>query len=170
MITTERLEIVFVHPKGRSDRTIEIQVGWLNDPEVVRYSEQRHRKHTPESQRSYLGRFNLSRDRFGEIYLGGKLIGTVSGRIDKPNSVANIGILIGEKSLWGQGYGHEAWEGFCNSLLEKGIRKIEAGMMGANFGMVKVCRKYGMQEEGRRPDHFLLGDQLSDMVMFGKTR
>jgi len=33
-------------------------VGWLNDPEVVRYSEQRHQTHTIESCRSYLLSFS----------------------------------------------------------------------------------------------------------------
>ena len=170
MISTKRLEIHFSAPIDRPTKSIETQVRWLNDPEIVRYSEQRHKKHNLETQKSYLGHFVSSGNKFGEVYLDVKLIGTVTAYIDKPNSVANVGILIGEKSIWGQGYGHEAWRGFCNYLLDNGARKIEAGMMGINFGMIHICRKYGMQQEGRLTDHFWIKDQLVDLVMFGKTR
>lgn len=37
----------------REHHLTEAYVGWLNDPEVVRYSEQRHQKHTMESAREY---------------------------------------------------------------------------------------------------------------------
>ena len=39
-------------------------VGWLNDPDVVRYSEQRHKKHTLKSVTDYYTAQNKSMNHF----------------------------------------------------------------------------------------------------------
>lgn len=140
-------------------------VRWLNDPEVVRYSEQRHKQHTEETQLAYL------QDHpgvFREIYLEDRFIGTISAYIDRPNAVADVGILIGERSVWRQGLGFEAWEAFCDNLFKNKIRKIEAGCMANNHGMISIFRKYGMRSEGWRDEHFIYLGLPIDMVMAGK--
>jgi RimJ/RimL family protein N-acetyltransferase len=147
-------------------------VNWLNDPDVVRYSEQRHEKHDAESQQFYITETDIFREIHVRDYPDGdgnrKFIGTITASIDKNNSVADVGILIGAKEEWGKGYGTEAWTAFCEHLLTHGIRKIEAGCMSANFGMLRIFRKYGMFHEGHRTHHFLHGDQLYDMEYWGK--
>lgn len=87
-------------------------VAWLNDPEVVRYSEQRHKRHTLETQHSYVN--GVWSNPGSWIWLICKptpldAIGTITAHCDENNKVANMGILIGEKTAWGQGYGSEAW-------------------------------------------------------------
>lgn len=142
-----------------------VMVGWLNDPEVVRYSEQRHKHHTLESQMDYL--LNGPSE-FYQIYYDNKFVGTVSAYIDKPNRVADVGILIGEKKLWGKGIGFLAWKVMCDLLFKAGARKIEAGCMSINEPMKRICEKYGMTEEGIRIDHFLIDGSSSSMVLYGK--
>lgn len=161
-IATKRLLIT---PPTLERSRIVKQIGWLNDHENVRYSEQRHKRHTVATQLEYLqmGEF------IGEISFGNDLVGTISAKLDRPNSVADIGILIGKK-FWGDGIGLEAWAAFCDHLLAHGTRKVEAGMMANNFGMIGVCRKYGMINEGRKYDHFLFGEELIDATYFGKGR
>lgn len=139
--------------------------GWLNDPEVVRYSEQRHFRHSEETQAVYL---HMMGENLKEIHVGQNFIGTIAAHVDKNNSVANVGILIGEKTAWRKGYGEEAWTAFCDHLLSHGIRKVEAGCMAINFGMIHICRKYRMFFEGNREGHFLCGGELIDMIMWGK--
>lgn len=161
---TKRLELRKYDP-DRGER-LETMAEWLNDPEVVRYSEQRHRQHDWESQLQYILE---TPDVFREIHAGDRFIGTISAHIDRPNSVADVGILIGDKSVWGKGYGTEAWIAFCNALFESGIRKIEAGTMAANIGMTRIFLKSGMTFEGFRDNHFDLGNgELSHMVLWGK--
>lgn len=146
----------------------EMFVHWLNDPEVVQFSEQRHLKHTIESQRDY---WTLNSPNVHAIYLSHTNIpiGSVSYQIDPCNKVANVGIMIGDKSVWGKGYGFEAWRATCNYLFYSGVaRKVEAGCMLANAAMVTICEKYGMHPEGNKVDHFLLGDRKINMLMFGK--
>lgn len=144
---------------------LKTMVGWLNDPEVVRYSEQRHKEHTEESQQFYL---QDGPDVFREIHAGDRFIGTISAYIDEPNSIADVGILIGDKSIWGKGYGTEAWIAFCDHLFLHKIRKIEAGAMNINSRMINIFRKSGMHFEAFRENHFLYDGEPVHMVLWGK--
>jgi RimJ/RimL family protein N-acetyltransferase len=147
---------------------LKLMVQWLNDPVVVQYSEQRHQVHTEETQQEYI---DDGPDIFREIHTHqGKFIGTITANIDRPNSVADVGILIGEKEEWSKGYGFEAWSAFCNHLLTHGMRKIEAGTMSRNRAMLKVFGKYGMNYEGCRHEHFWLENDkhTTDMLLYGK--
>lgn len=144
---------------------------WLNDPEIVKYSEQRHRQHTTESQRDYWrSTATVEPNCVYTIHGTGAPIGSISAVIDQNNNVANVGIMIGDKSAWGQGYGFEAWECFCNYLIvEKSIRKIEAGCMNINGPMNRICIKYGMKHEATIPQHFLASKGLPvSMNLYGK--
>lgn len=143
-------------------------VGWLNDPEVVRYSEQRHRRHTLASCREYWRSFQSSPNYFWALIeheRGLGHIGNMNAYVDPPNRVADVGILIGERAVWRGGYGMEAWQAVCDFLLhEGGIRKVTAGAMATNSGMLAIMRKAGMVEDGRRVRHYLVGDEEVDLV------
>jgi RimJ/RimL family protein N-acetyltransferase len=164
MIVTRRLTLV-----PPSDESIPKMVEWLNDPDVTRYSEQRHQKHTVPFQRIYIGMMTRPH-KYLEIRTNDTIIGTITAHVDPYNDVADVGIMIGEKSLWGKGYGAEAWQAFCDYLLGNGIRKVECGCMNINFGMKHICRKTGMNYEGRRFAHFLVGEDTVDMLYFGRFR
>ena len=143
-------------------------VGWLNDPVVTRYSEQRHRTHTLESCRAYRQSFQDTPHHFWAIVatdteLGH--IGNLNACVDTHNSVADIGILIGERGAWGRGYGSEAWTTVCRHLLcEQGLRKITAGTLSVNIPMLTIMQKAGMTEDGRRVRQALWEGQEVDMI------
>src|SRR5271170_2789340 len=99
-LTTVNLVLIRYEPRLLRQQ----HVDWLNDPETVKYSEQRHRKHTLDTQRQYLWTFPKN----SHIWLIEKTnplqaIGTITAYIDEPNNVANMGILLGEER--GQGHG-----------------------------------------------------------------
>lgn len=150
IIQTPRLRIIPFSEKYLTPR----YVGWLNDPMVVRYSEQRHKKHTLESCRQYLRSFADTPHYFWAmtaINPSTGHIGNITAHIDKMNSVADIGILIGECNIWGKGYGLEAWVAVCNYLLrDVGIRKVTAGTIASNTGMIRIMEKARMVADGRR--------------------
>jgi len=162
---TERLGIQHMLGHPLDLRTI---VGWLNDPEVVKYSEQRHKKHDIQTQLNFYAGLTAN-DRYLSIFYGNRLIGTMTAHIDPNNAIANVGILMGEKSTWGRGFGIEAWRAVCDELFADGIRKVEAGCMAANTRMMIICQKYGMVEEGRQDKHFqYCKDLTTDLVHWGK--
>lgn len=147
---------------------IEKEIDWLNDPEVVKFSEQRHRKHTIESQIAYICSFGGNNLLF-DIRRGGLLIGSISAIVDRNNGVANLGILIGDKLLWGQGYGLEAWSAFSDHLFQHHrIRKIEAGCMATNVGMLNLAAKAQMFLEGQKIGHFKTENGTVDLMEYGK--
>lgn len=166
MLETERLQL---KQNSWDKEVVRTQVGWLNDPVVVQFSEQRHKQHTLDSQHAYLGKFErLPSHKFREVWHGSEFIGTVTAIIDMNNSVADLGIMIGPK-FHGQGYGSEAWKAFADYLSNVcSIRKLEAGCMGCNNKMMKICLSSGFKEEGRRWSHFLISGINVDMVMFGR--
>jgi RimJ/RimL family protein N-acetyltransferase len=164
-IKTERLSLV---RPIMTPSPIQWNVAWLNDPEIVRYSEQRHTKHTVEGQVQYIKSFDHP-SRFLMMIFNDQIIGTMTAHVDEANSVADVGIMIGDKAMWGKGLGFEAWKGLCDHLLENGVRKIEAGAMSENRAMVAIFRSYKMVYEGRRFGHFQLGKDICDLVQWGKT-
>lgn len=147
---------------------------WLRDPEVVRYSEQRHQTHTLSSQLRYVDSFD-GRSQLWGIYRidNGAHIGNVSARHDEPNDVCDVAIMIGETALWGQGYGYEAWKGACDWLLDKNLgnfRKLEAGCMATNAAMLKIIRDSHFHQEGELLNHFLFAGNPISALLFGKMR
>jgi RimJ/RimL family protein N-acetyltransferase len=146
---------------------IKQQVVWLNDPEVVKYSEQRHRRHDYASQHKYIESFHPP-SMLRLITASNQLIGSITAHVDEHNSVADMGILIGDKSKWGQGYGTEAWEALMEHLFGAGIRKITAGCMSPNLGMVSICEKTKMHLEGYRRSQFILDDYPVCMDLWAK--
>ena len=165
MIVTSRLTLTL--PSPEYEERMEKIVGWLNDPDTMRYSEQRHLNHHVSLQKVYIAMMHEP-NKYMEIHYGKSLIGTISAKVDRNNDVADVGILIGERRVWGKGFGTEAWKAFCDHLLGHGIRKIEAGAMAINYGMIHVFRKTGMHEEGRRSGHFLVGNELVDLTMWAR--
>lgn len=165
-ILSERLSLIPFSEEYLS----ETYVQWLNDPEVVKYSEQRHRLHTLESCREYLLSFDGTPHYFWAIVCHERElvhIGNINAYIDLNNSIADIGILIGNKEYWGKGYGLEAWKAVVNYMLVKlKIRKVTAGTLSNNMGMLKIIGKMGMEQDGQRKRHYLVDGQEVDLVYF----
>ena len=67
VINTDRLRIVTFTAKYLNKKNVE----WLNDPEVVRYSEQRHKSHSLGSCRKYMETFKDTPNYYFAILLSG---------------------------------------------------------------------------------------------------
>ncbi|MHA1570742.1 MAG: GNAT family N-acetyltransferase, partial [Alphaproteobacteria bacterium] len=101
-------------------------VGWLNDPLVMRYSENRHRTHTLASCREYFAAMRNGSHFFWAIHLAsgpntkGAHIGNITAYTDRRNSVADLAIVIGDRTVWGTGLGRESWALALDWLLDTG--------------------------------------------------
>jgi len=170
LLTTPRCRL---EPFG-PDHLTERYVGWLNDPEVVRFSEQRHSRHDMGSCKAYAQSFTntphylwaiLSRD----AALGH--IGNINAYVDVHNKTADIGIMIGERAVWGQGLGAEAWIAVSGFLFrDLKLRKLTAGTVADNQGMLGIMRKAGMHEEARRRRQMLIEGREVDMIYVAAFR
>lgn len=151
---------------------IEMNVAWLNNPAVVRFSEQRHKTHTVASQRKYAASFDGETSHLWSISTRSEVVGTLAAHIDGRNGTAEVGIMIGDTEYWHCGIGASAWKVACDWLLTPvgNARKIEAGCMAKNTGMHKIFKKTGMIVEGRRRGHFMLDHMPVDLLMYGRFR
>jgi RimJ/RimL family protein N-acetyltransferase len=159
-----------LHPFGPRHLT-ETYVGWLNDPDVVRFSEQRHRQHSMDSCRAFVSSFSSGPNLLWAIETSedGQHIGNITATIDLPNKIADIGIMIGAAHARGKGYGRHAWAAALNHLCTRDdLRKVTGGCLAANTAMVQVMRTCGMSEDGFRPDHFLVEGHPTSILYFSK--
>ena len=134
-----------------SDITSQL-VGWLTDTEVVAYSQQRYRQHSIATCLAYLDSFTHTENLYLKIALApkGEFIGTMSVYFDGENASADIGILIGEKSVWGKGIGYAAWRALMNHLLDMpNVEMVTGGCDIRNLGMLSLFKKLGMTEFSR---------------------
>lgn len=164
MIETPRLRIVPFAEEHLTER----YVGWLRDPEVVRYSSQRFGTHTLESCRAYMESFAGTPNHFWAIVARDPAlghIGNVNAYVSVPDQVADVGILVGERGAWGKGYGGEAWIAVCDHLLRAGgMRKVTAGTLEVNLPMLAVMERAGMVPDGRRARQSLFEGREVDVV------
>jgi RimJ/RimL family protein N-acetyltransferase len=158
---------VWLQPFTR-DYVSERYVSWLNTPEVMRYSEQRFHHHTLASCREYAESFTGTPNYFWAIVAKDQSlghIGNMNAYVDERHQVADIGILLGERSVWGRGYATEAWLAACDFLLRNlGLRKVTAGTLSINTPMLRLMERVGMSPDGRRPRQYLWDDQEVDIV------
>jgi RimJ/RimL family protein N-acetyltransferase len=140
---------------------------WLNNKELMCFSELRHRSHTKIECLEYVNSFKDGCNLFFNITdkETGLQLGTATAYIDAVNQTSDIGILIGHQ-LGRQGIGYECWVGLINFLFHtKDIRKITAGTMAKNTGMLKIFEKSNMKTEGIRKDQFKINNEYSDCIL-----
>jgi len=145
-------------------------VKWMNDPEVTRFLNWYLPLNLDEEEKWFSTLAGNQKELHFTIVLkdqkvlesrGGTSfpIGNCSIRVDWKNRVENVGIVIGEKEFWGEGYGTEAVQllvdyGF-NTL---GMHRMELETFFFNERAIKSYNKVGFKQEGlKRQAHFIDG-------------
>lgn len=113
-----------------------------------------------------------TRDRLFALFDGrdGAFIGTMkAGHVDWQAGIADVGIMIGERSRWGQGLARDGIGALSAWLFDAcGLRRLTAGYMAVNPAMERpflrngfrregVLRQQDRLREGGYCDHILLG-------------
>jgi len=147
-------------------------ISWLNDSDVVRYSEQRHLVHTRETCQHYVDSIRCQASQLFAIEVAAVgHIGNISVYYDLANAQAELSILVGEKSVWGLGYGSQAWSMMLDAVLSlMSIRKVKAGTMALNRPMLKIFEKSDMRVEAIVPKNFLLDGDEVDLILASKYK
>jgi len=157
---------------SKSDLT-ENYISWLNNPSVVRYSNQRFKKHSMKSCAEYLQSFDNSDFLFLAIYIKEQatMIGTMTIYYNRHHDVADIGIMLGDNQFWGQGLGKECWQQVLNLLMSSSsIRKITGGTLSCNTGMIRIMESTGMLKDGVRVAQEMVNDIPYDIQYFSVLR
>lgn len=161
---------VLLRPMRRED-IHDTHLAWLRDPQVVRLSNQRFATHTLDSCLRYLESFAGSPNLYLSVRRAAddQPIGTLTAYRQVPHGTADIGILMGDRSTWGQGLGAEAFSLLADWLARQpGMRKLTCGTLACNEGMLRVAAKAGFIEEGRRRAQELVEDVPQDIVLLAR--
>jgi len=141
---------------------------WLNDPEIVKNLEAERCVYTPQDILEYIENTNKSHDQLllaicvkdTDVH-----IGNIKIQLCASHKRGSIGIIIGEKECWGQGYASEAISLLSEySFSDLGLHKITAGCYSRNVGSEKAFLKAGYAVECRRKNHYWIDDEWVDGI------
>ena len=160
-------DLVLLRPFTAGDIS-EAYLGWLRDPEVVRFSNQRFHDHTLETCQTYLASFESSANNFLAICdrQSGTMLGTLTVYRSLPHGTADIGMMVGARQAWGKGIGFEAFCLVLSALKAGGVRKVSAGTLAVNRGMLRIMEKAGMYHDATRRAQELLDGEPIDVVYY----
>jgi RimJ/RimL family protein N-acetyltransferase len=160
-------EKCFLSPCASEDG--ELWARWLNDLEVAlplgdeAYMTFGLERMQEEAQQAALGRDNVFTivERQNGCAIGRCLLFA----LDSINRSAMIGIFIGEKSFWGQGYANEATRlllDYSFNLLN--LHSVMLGVFSFNQRAIRSYQKLGFQMIGRRREARLIGGRPYDVI------
>lgn len=142
---------------------------WINDPEINQYMESGSYPTNMESlYRFFEGSQNSSTSVLFAIIenLNGSHIGNV--KIDSIHWIhrrAILGIMIGEKSEHGKGYGTEATKlALTYAFKMLNLEKIKLGVIASNYAAINIYEKIGFKRVGLLIDEFYYHGDYHDMV------
>ncbi|OGW13377.1 MAG: hypothetical protein A2035_01680 [Nitrospirae bacterium GWA2_42_11] len=166
-ITGERIYLRILTPEDVNKDYVE----WLRDEEITQFLEIRWKVFTLEEIRGYVSLMNESPDDFlFGIFLKGnnEHIGNIKvGEINQMHRFGSVGLLIGNKNMWGKGYGTEAIRLATQySFEEFNLNHLKAGMYSDNKGCYKAFIKAGYREVGRyKNSRFYKGVYVDEILL-----
>lgn len=149
-------------------------LSWMNDLVTTQYLESRFQKWTVKKLKDYLIEVNKNPDYvFFAIILikNNKHIGNIKiGPINRVHKLADIGIIIGDKTCWGKGYGPEAIRLVSKYAFSKlKLNKLTAGMYANNIGSYKAFLKADFTKAGVYKKHrFFKKSMIVDEILMEK--
>lgn len=148
-------------------------LSWLYDKEVTRYLEVRYAPpSTPEALRDYVRSVNCSESnlllgifsRSGNLHVGNIKLGPIDWR----HLRAEVGLLIGDKTVWGRGFASEAIRLMARYAFESlHLSKLTAGCYAGHAGSAKAFLKAGFSLEATLPSHLVFEGRRVDKQVFG---
>ncbi len=146
---------------------------YINDPEVkgllnpaIPYP------YTLEDEEKWLASNSATKDIYSfaietlveKRYIGGCGI----NKIDWKNSVVEVGIFIGDKSLWGKGFGSDAMKVLMAFVFEQlNINKIKLEVFSFNQRAIKSYEKCGFRVEGVLREEIFRNGKYFDKISMG---
>jgi RimJ/RimL family protein N-acetyltransferase len=149
-------------------------VTWFNDPEVTRTL----RLYQPMSltrEKEFLAQINRSETELALAIVvceTDQLIGATGFRdISMRHRHASFGISIGEKALWGKGYGTEATRLLVRHAFQKlNLNRVQLEVYEFNKSAIRCYEKAGFQIEGRLRQTYFTDGRYWDTLVMGILR
>lgn len=147
---------------------------WFADVELTAYLGQPGKSYSLEQEQRW---FDSLRDQDAPFFAivareSGRLIGSVGFKDpDHRHGIAELGIAIGDKGAWGQGYGSEAVRLMADyGLTFLGLHTVYLWFAEFNERGHRAYLKAGFKEAGRIRGAYLLDGRRYDRVLMDCTR
>jgi RimJ/RimL family protein N-acetyltransferase len=140
---------VSLRPLERGDLARSIK--WLNDSEIMRLLGRRHHLSMAEEEKWYEDYLKSGKSRIFAIEdENGSHIGNIGlHNIDNENRSTSLGIVVGERSRWGMGYGSDALVTVLRyAFRELGMHKVSLRVFHNNERAIKSYKRCGFKKEG----------------------
>jgi RimJ/RimL family protein N-acetyltransferase len=153
-------------------------VRWFNDPEVTEFlggnmwpmspeAEERWFNQAVENSNMVLTIETLPAGGQPAVHIGNCGLHDPSTR----NQHAELGIVIGEKAYWSQGYGTDAMTTLLRyAFLELNYHRVFLRVYDFNPRGIRCYEKCGMREEGRLRQHMFRHGAWHDEIIMGILR
>jgi RimJ/RimL family protein N-acetyltransferase len=166
-------ERIFLSQVRRED--VPLLARWFSDLELTTYLGAVGMSFTPEQEQDWYDRVVQQTDNktFAIIVREGqRMIGNVSlMEINARHGRATLGIAIGDKTAWGQGYGTEAVRLMCDyGFTFLGLHNIRLWHVAFNERGHRAYLRAGFKEVGRVRGAILFNGQRYDDVLMDITR
>lgn len=158
-----------------TDDVTSIYLDWMQDNEITQFLESRWKTYTLDDLKTYVKKTNNGQDNFlfgifqnensehiGNIKIGG---------INQIHRYGDLGILIGNKNMWGKGYATEAINLITQyAFNEINLNKLTAGIYINNKGSHKAFMKANYREVGILKNHSYCEGKYLDVVLVEKVK
>ncbi|MHB2018374.1 MAG: GNAT family N-acetyltransferase [Candidatus Xenobia bacterium] len=147
---------------------------WGNDPELISFTGMSpYPKSLWEIEKWYEGVLTNANARLFTIktnegeYIGNIELNSIDWRVGK----CELGLMLGEKTFWNQGWGAEAIQGAVKFAFEHmRMERVSARVLDFNLRAQKCFEKCGFKREGVERHAFFAEGRYHDIVMFGILR
>ncbi len=155
-----------------TDDISDAYVSWMNDYEVVKYTESRFCPQSKETIRQFV--INVSDANnflFGifskqsDIHIGNIKLGSINWI----HRYGDIGIIIGDKQYWGQGIATETIALIVDYAFNQlNLHKLIAGAYEYNVGSIKAFKKNGFNEEFVEKEKYFFEGKYINCIHLGR--
>lgn len=148
-------------------------VRWFNDPEVTQYLQMYMPMSYAQEERWFDAHLDdHQRQVFGIETLDGRLIGNVGlENIEWKDRKCVLGIVIGEKEYWGQGYGTDAIKTLLGfAFAHMNLHRVMLSVWDYNVRAQRCYVKCGFQQEGRLRQARYYNGAYHDEIVMGVLR
>ena len=147
---------------------------WMNDWEIIKFTEQRFKKTSIKDIKNYLKKINNSKndfiygiyikDRKNDIHIGNIKIGSINFYHKR----AEISYFIGNKFFWNKGVGKKAINLILNIAKNKfKLKKIIAGVYSLNRSSINVLLSNGFKKEATLKSHIVFKNKRYNSYIYG---
>lgn len=150
---------------------------WVNDPEVVdNLSDVFLYPHTTSETETFLNNVLQKEDQHRGFVIADLETEAYIGQIDLfkfdwKNRTAEMGIVIGSRSLRGKGYGTEAIRVLQKFVFDRlNMNRLQLEVHDFNEAAIRCYNRCGFREEGRMRERHFVNGHYSDTVLMAILR